>query len=153
MSKDATCTITGTMVRDPELRYIPSGTALATIGVAVNERKKNDQTGKWEDGDTSFFDITVWGQMAENVAESLAKGDRIVVSGDMKIDYWETDSGEKRSKMKVTANSIGPDLRFATSVTNKVRRESADDRQATPAPAAANPFAKAAQGEDPEAPF
>lgn len=121
MSRDATCRITGTMTRDPELKFTPSGMAVAQIGIAVNERVKGDD-GKWGDGDASFFNVSIWGQMAENVAESLAKGHRVVVVGSMKMDYWEKD-GEKKSGLKITADSIGPDLRFATAEVVKPERQ------------------------------
>lgn len=122
MSEPTTVTIVGTLTRDPEMRYTPSGVSLASFSVAVNERVKNKQTNQWEDGDASFFDCTVFNQLAENVAESLQKGSRVILRGRLKQDHWETDSGEKRSKIKVIVDDIGPELRFATAQVQKITR-------------------------------
>ena len=98
MAIDNTVTIVGNATRDPELRFTPSGQAVATFGVAVNRRWQNRQTNEWEEA-TSFFDVTCWAQMAENVAESVQKGARVVVTGRLDQRSWETDNGEKRSKV------------------------------------------------------
>jgi len=89
-------TITGNLTRDPELRFTPSGQANASFGVAVNRRWQNRQTQAWEEA-TSFFDITTWGQLAENLAQSLRKGDRVMVAGRLDQRSWENHEGEKRS--------------------------------------------------------
>lgn len=143
MAEPTTVTIVGTLTRDPEMRYTPSGVAVVDLGVAVNERTKNKQTGQWEDGDASFFDCTVFNQQAENVAESLQKGSRVILRGRLKQDHWETDTGEKRSKIKVIVDDIGPELRFATAQVQKITRS--DQTQGggyqQPAPASDNPYA------------
>ena len=120
---DNTVTLVGNVTRDPELRYTPSGQAVATFGLAVNRRWQNRQTNDWEE-QTSFFDVKCWAQMAENVGESVQKGSRVVVSGRLEQRSWETDDGAKRSKVEVVADEIGPSLRWATAtVTKNERRE------------------------------
>jgi single-strand DNA-binding protein len=119
---DNTVTLVGNVTRDPELRYTPSGQAVATFGLAVNRRWQNRQTNDWEE-QTSFFDVKCWAQMAENVGESVQKGSRVVVNGRLEQRSWETDEG-KRSKVEVVADEIGPSLRWATAtVTKNERRE------------------------------
>lgn len=120
---DNTVTLIGNVTRDPELRYTPSGQAVATFGLAVNRRWQNRQTNDWEE-QTSFFDVKCWAQMAENVGESVQKGSRVVVNGRLEQRSWETDNGDKRSKVEVVADEIGPSLRWATAtVTKNERRE------------------------------
>jgi single-strand DNA-binding protein len=120
---DNTVTLVGNVTRDPELRYTPSGQAVATFGLAVNRRWQNRQSNDWEE-QTSFFDVKCWAQMAENVGESVQKGSRVVVSGRLEQRSWETDNGDKRSKVEVVADEIGPSLRWATAtVTKNERRE------------------------------
>ena len=105
--------LTGNMTRDAELRFSNSGQAVASFGLAINNRRKNASTGEWEDTDPGFYDVTCFGTLAENVAESLERGMRVTLNG--KIDYqsWEKD-GERRSKIVVIADAVGPDLRWAT---------------------------------------
>jgi single-strand DNA-binding protein len=101
----------GNLTRDPELRFTPSGQATSSFGVAVNRRWQNRQTQAWEEA-TSFFDVVTWGQLAENVAESLTRGSRVIVAGRLDQRSWETDSGDKRSKVEITADEIGPSPPF-----------------------------------------
>jgi len=113
----------GNITRDPELRFTPSGAAVANFGLAVNRRWQNRQTNEWEE-QVSFFDIVAWRELAENVAESLTKGSRVMVTGRLDQRSWETDNGEKRSKVEVVADEIGPSLRWATAqVTRNERRD------------------------------
>ncbi|MFZ4432804.1 MAG: single-stranded DNA-binding protein [Microthrixaceae bacterium] len=113
----------GNLTRDPELRFIPSGAAVANFGLAVNRRWRNAQTNEWDE-EVSFFDVVCWRDLAENVTESLTKGNRIMVSGRLQVRSWETDNGEKRSKVEILADEIGPSLRWATAqVTRTERRE------------------------------
>jgi single-strand DNA-binding protein len=120
---DNTVTLVGNVTRDPELRYTPSGQAVATFGLAVNRRWQNRQTQDWEE-QVSFFDIKCWAQMAENVGESVQKGTRVLVSGRLEQRSWETDNGDKRSKVEVVADEIAPSLRWATAeVTRNERSE------------------------------
>ncbi len=115
-------TIAGTVGRDPELRYTPSGATVASFGVAVNRRwKRGDE---WQE-ETSWFDVKCWKQMAENVAESIHRGTRVIVTGRLEQRSWETDNGEKRSKVEIIADEIAPSLRWATAQVHKIEREQA----------------------------
>ncbi len=113
MSNGNTITIVGNVTRDPELRFTSSGQATATFGIAVNRRWQNRQSQQWEEA-TSFFDVVCWREMAENASESLSKGARVIVTGRLEQRNWETQDGEKRSKIEVIADEIGPSLRWAT---------------------------------------
>ena len=93
---------------------------MATFGLAVNRRWQNRQTNEWEE-QASFFDVTCWAQMAENVGESLAKGTRVIVTGRLEQRSWETDDGDKRSKVEIVADEIGPSLRWATAERHQER--------------------------------
>lgn len=115
--------LVGNVTRDPELRFTPSGQAVATFGLAVNRRWQNRQTQAWEEA-TSFFDIVCWGQLGENVAESVHRGDRLIVTGRLDQRSWETQEGDKRSKIEVVADEVGPSLRYATA--SVVRNEKSD---------------------------
>lgn len=122
----------GNLTNDPELRFTPSGAAVANFTVAVNERVKND-AGEWEDGDATFYRCAVWREMAENVAESLQRGQRVMVSGTQKLREYDITSGEragqKGASLEVTVDEVGPSLRWATA-----RVEKAGKRQgSTPA--------------------
>lgn len=111
----------GNVTRDPELRFTPSGQAVATFGLAVNRRWQNRQTQAWEES-TSFFDVVCWAQLAENVAESVTKGTRLIVSGRLDQRSWETAEGDKRSKVEVVADEVGPSLRWATATVARNER-------------------------------
>ena len=113
MAIDNTVTVTGNATREPELRFTPSGQAVASFGIAVNRRWQNRQTQEWEEA-VSFFDITCWAQLAENVAESVAKGTRVTVAGRLDQRSWETQEGEKRSKVEIVADDVAVSLRWAT---------------------------------------
>lgn len=120
MANGNTVTMVGNLTDDPELRYTPQGAAVANFRIAVNHRFK-DQAGNWQDGETSYFRVNCWRQLAENIAESLTRGTRVVVTGRLKMRQWETQEGEKRSVVEIEADEIGPSLRFATA---KVERTS-----------------------------
>lgn len=113
MAIDNNVTITGNATREPELRFTPSGQAVANFGVAVNRRWQNRQTQEWEEA-VSFFDVTAWAQLAENVAETVAKGTRVTVSGRLDQRSWENQEGEKRSKVEIVADDVAISLRWAT---------------------------------------
>ena len=121
MAFDNTVTVIGNVTRDPELRYLNSGTALASFGVAWNNRYK-DRNGEQVE-DTSFFDVTCWRDLADNVAESISKGDRVIVYGKLEQRSWETQEGEKRSKVEIIADEVAPSLRWATAQVSKIRRD------------------------------
>ncbi len=120
-----TVTLAGNATRDPELRFTPNGQAVATFGLAVNRSWRNKQTNEWEE-QVSFFDITCWAQLAENVSESVTKGARVIVTGRLEQRSWETN-GEKRNKVEVVADEIGTSLLRATvQVTRNERKEGFD---------------------------
>lgn len=107
----AQVTLVGTLGRDPDLRFTPSGTPVANFSMAVNRRwKKGDQ---WEES-TSWFNVTCWRDLAQNVADSLTKGARVIVTGRLEQRSWTTDDGSKRSTVEVVADEVGPSLRWAT---------------------------------------
>lgn len=118
-------TVVGNITRDPELRFTSSGQAMATFGLAVNRRWQNRQSGDWEEA-TSFFDIVCWAQLGENAAESLSKGSRVIVTGRLEQRSWETDNGDKRSKVEIIADEVGPSLRWATAEVSKNDRRPGD---------------------------
>ena len=120
---DNVITVIGNVTRDPEVRYTPNGQANANFGVAVNRRWQNRQTNEWEER-VSFLNVVCWREMAENVAESVAKGTRVVVTGRLEQRSWETEQGEKRSVVEIVADDIGPSLRFATAKVEKIDRRS-----------------------------
>ncbi len=116
-------TLVGNLVEDPELRFTPSGVAMARLRFAVNRRWR-DRNDEWQE-ETSFFGGTVWRDLAENVAESLQKGARVIVTGSLEQRSWETQEGERRSVVEIRIDEIGPSLRWATAnVTRTPRSES-----------------------------
>jgi single-strand DNA-binding protein len=112
MAFDNSVTVVGNVTRDPELRFTPSGAAVATFGLAWNRRSQNAR-GEMEE-QVSFFDVTCWRQLAENIAESLTKGTRVIVYGRLEQRSWETQDGERRSKVEIIADDVAPSLRWAT---------------------------------------
>ena len=121
-----TTTIIGNLTREPEIRYTREGQATAQLGVAVNRRWQDRATQEWQES-TSFFDVICWRDLAENVALSLTKGMRVVVTGRLEHRTWETEEGEHRSKVEITAEEVGPSLRFATADVHKVERRGSAD--------------------------
>jgi single-strand DNA-binding protein len=109
---DTHVTITGNLTDDPELKHTPNGNMVANFRLAVTARVREGDS--WRDGDTSFFRVNVWRQLAEHVTESLSKGDRAVVIGRLKSRSWETPEGERRSVVEVEADEVAPSLRWAT---------------------------------------
>ena len=119
-------TICGNLTREPEIRYTREGQATTQLGVAVNRRWQDRATQEWQEA-TSFFDIVCWRDLAENVALSLTKGMRVVVTGRIEQRSWDTDDGEHRSKVEIVAEEIGPSLRFATADVQRTRRQAAEE--------------------------
>jgi len=119
MAQDNQVVIVGNLTRDPELRYTPNGAALVKFGVAVSRRAKDDATGQWKDVETNFFNVTAWRTLAENVAETLTQGSRVVVVGRLRTNQWETQEGEKRSTIEIEAEEVGPSLKWATAKIEK----------------------------------
>ena len=122
MSVDNSITITGNLTHAPELKYTPGGTALCQLGLACGHRRKNQQTQEWEE-DPGFYDVTVWSELAENVAESLTKGNRVTVTGRLSFRQWETEDGQKRSKVDIVADDVAASLRWATVGITRVTKE------------------------------
>jgi single-strand DNA-binding protein len=116
-----TTTITGNLTREPELRYTREGQATTQLGVAVNRRWQDRATQEWQEA-TSFFDVICWRELAENAALTLTKGMRVIVTGRLEHRTWETEEGEHRSKVEITADEIGPSLRFATADVQRIER-------------------------------
>jgi single-strand DNA-binding protein len=129
---DTHVTITGNLTDDPELSYTQGGAAVANFRVAVTPRVR-DGNG-WKDGETSFFRITAWRDLAEHLADSLAKGDRVIVQGQLKTRSWETPEGDKRQMVEVTAEEAGPSLRWATAKPQRAAKATAGRGQATDEP-------------------
>lgn len=132
---DTTVSLVGNTTRDAEVRYTQSGQAVADFGMAVSNRVKN-QAGEWEDGPGQFYDVTVWGTTAENFAESCPKGTRVMVIGRLQFDTWEKD-GEKRSKVKIVADHVGPELRWATADVTRAAKGDGAKPASRPKPAPA----------------
>jgi single-strand DNA-binding protein len=125
---DTTVTIIGNLTDDPELRFTAGGIPVANMNVAVTPRVRNGD--QWEDGDTSFFRVTVWREYAEHVAESLEKGQRVVVIGTLAVKRWESDDGTQRSAPEITASEVAPSLKWATASVERIRRADAgNDRK------------------------
>jgi single-strand DNA-binding protein len=129
-----TVELIGNLTKDPELRFTPNGAPVANFGLAVNRRWQNRQTNEWEE-QTSFFDIVCWRDLAENVAESLSRGTRVMVVGRLEQRSWENQEGEKRSKVEVVADEVGPSLRWATAAVSKNERGGGDGGFGGSAPA------------------
>jgi single-strand DNA-binding protein len=122
MAGDTVITIIGNITGDPELRFTPSGAAVANFTVASTPRAFDRQSNEWKDGETLFMRCSVWRDAAENVAESLQRGTRVLVSGRLKSRSYETKEGEKRTVIEMEVDEVGPSLRYATAKVNKTQR-------------------------------
>ena len=133
---DTTITMIGNLVDDPELRFTPSGAAVAKFRVASTPRYLDKATNEWKDGESLFLQCQIWRQAAENVAESLTKGMRVILSGRLKQRSYETKEGEKRTVFEVEVDEVGPSLRNATAKVTRIqgqRASSAGGQSAAPA--------------------
>jgi single-strand DNA-binding protein len=130
MAADNHTTIVGNLVDDPELRFTNNGIAVANMRVAVTQRIQQD--GEWRDGDTSFLRVNVWRGQAEHLADSLAKGDRVMVTGRLRQRSWETPEGEKRSVTEIEADEVGASLKFATAKVERAQQRGNGDRTQAP---------------------
>src|SRR5947209_5360893 len=119
---DVTVTVVGNLTDDPELRFTPSGAAVANFTVASTPRTLDRQTNEWKDGDALFLRCSIWRQSAENVAESLTRGMRVIVSGRLRQRSYETKEGEKRTVVELEVEEIGPSLKYATAKVTKANR-------------------------------
>ena len=154
---DTVITIVGNLVDDPELRFTPSGAAVAKFRIASTPRFMDKATNEWKDGESLFLSCNVWRQAAENVAESLQRGMRVIVQGRLKQRSYETKEGEKRTVYEIEVDEVGPSLRSATAKVNKTQRGGGagggfggpaveNDPWASASPAAAAPPAAGAGG-------
>ncbi len=167
MAGETIITVVGNLVDDPELRFTPSGAAVANFRIASTPRQFDRQTNEWKDGDALFLTCSVWRQAAENVAESLQRGMRVVVQGRLKSRQYETREGEKRTVFEIDVDEVGPSLKYATAKVTRTTRQgggggysggggqggqaggaaaSADDPWATPAPSGGAGGGQAAGG-------
>jgi single-strand DNA-binding protein len=166
MAGETIITVVGNLVDDPELRFTPSGAAVANFRIASTPRQFDRQTNEWKDGDALFLTCSVWRQAAENVAESLQRGMRVVVQGRLKSRQYETREGEKRTVFEIDVDEVGPSLKYATAKVTRTTRQGggggysgggqgggaaapADDPWATPAPSGGAPAGGGASGGDP----
>jgi len=128
VAADNQITLVGNLTDDPELRFTPNGNAVANFRLAVTPRLR--EGGGWKDGETSFFRVNVWRQMAENASETLTKGARCIVVGRLRSRSWETPEGEKRSVTEIEADEVGPSLKFATAKVERAPRDNDGSKSA-----------------------
>ncbi|AOW94025.1 single-stranded DNA-binding protein [Rhodococcus sp. WMMA185] len=122
MAGDTVITVIGNLTADPELRFTPAGAAVANFTIASTPRTFDRQTNEWKDGEALFLRCNIWREAAENVAESLTRGSRVIASGRLKQRSYETREGEKRTVVELEVDEIGPSLKYATAKVNKVSR-------------------------------
>jgi single-strand DNA-binding protein len=167
MAGDTQITVVGNLVDDPELRFTPSGAAVANFRIASTPRTFDKQANEWKDGEALFLSCSVWRQAAENVAESLQKGMRVVVQGNLRSRQYETREGEKRTVFEIQVDEVGPSLKYATAKVTRTQRSGGSsygggqpgsapaggsgdsDPWATPAPQGGGGSAAPAGGSDP----
>ena len=148
MANETSITMVGNLTADPDLRYLPNGTAMVKFTIASTPRTLDRQSGEWKDGEPLFMNCTAWREIAEHIGESLGKGTRVIVSGRLRLSRWEDkESGEKRSAYGLDVDEVGPSLRFAVAKVQRMNRGKAgdgfvptdvpDDAWASAAPAAA----------------
>jgi single-strand DNA-binding protein len=130
MSSETSLTVIGNLTADPDLRFTPSGVAMAKFTVASTPRVFDKATNEYKDGEPLFLTCTAWRDLAEHAAESLHKGTRVVVVGRLRLSRWETDEGEKRSAYGLDVDEIGPSLRFANAKVQKLTRANGNGRDA-----------------------
>ncbi|MGH8776551.1 MAG: single-stranded DNA-binding protein [Jiangellaceae bacterium] len=146
MAGETIITVVGNLTDDPELRFTPSGAAVANFRVASTPRTFDRQTNEWKDGDPLFLSCSVWRQAAENVAESLHRGARVVVTGRLKQRSYETREGEKRTVVELDVDEIGPSLRYATAKVTKTQRSGSGFGGGAQQGGGADPWATQAPG-------
>ncbi len=146
---DTQITLIGNLVNDPELRFTPSGAAVAKFTVASTPRYMDRTTNEWKDGDTLFLQCQIWRQAAENVAESLTRGMRVMVSGRLKQRSYETKEGEKRTVFEVEVDEVGPSLRNATAKVTKTTRQAGSNSGSFPNQSGPSTGGAATSSDDP----
>jgi single-strand DNA-binding protein len=129
MASDNYTSITGNLAADPELRFTNTGIAVANLRVAVTQRLQ-DKDGTWRDGETSFHRVTVWRDQAQNITDSLGKGDRVMVTGRLRQRSWETPEGERRTTTEIDADEVGASLRFHTAKLERAHHRATTERTA-----------------------
>lgn len=153
---DVTVTVVGNLTEDPSLRFTPSGAAVANFTVASTPRTFDKASGEWKDQTALFMRCNIWRQAAENVAETLTRGARVIVTGRLKQRSYETREGEKRTVVEMEVDEVGPSLKYATAKVNKVSRGSDGGGSSGSGPAADDPWASppaSAPAGDDEPPF
>lgn len=144
MAGETLVTVIGNLTTDPELRFTPSGAAVANFTVASTPRTFDRESGSWRDGEAMFLRCSLWRQYAENVAESLGRGERVVVQGRLRQRSYDTKEGEKRTVTELDVDEIGPALRFATAKVTRLSRAASGEASSSwtpePAVAASPPF-------------
>jgi single-strand DNA-binding protein len=166
MAGDTVITVIGNLTSDPELRWTPSGAAVATFTIASTPRTLDRQTQEWKDGEALFLRCSVWRQAAEHAAESLTRGSRVMAQGRLKQRSFETKEGEKRTVIELEVDEIGPSLRYATATVSKATRSgdgpgggfgggtgAGDDRAGAGRGSSPDPWAATAAGAGEEPPF
>ena len=149
MAGETVITIVGNLTNDPELRFTPSGAAVASFTVASTPRTLDKATNEWKDGEALFLRCSIWRQAAENVAESLTRGSRVVVQGRLKQRSFETKEGEKRTVIELDVDEIGPSLKFATAKVNRVSRQGGGGGYSGGGASSGGGSSQAPQAEDP----
>jgi single-strand DNA-binding protein len=154
MAGDTIVTVVGNLVDDPTLRFTPSGAAVANFRIASTPRTFDKQTNEWKDGEALFLTCSVWRQAAENVAESLTRGMRVIVQGRLKQRSYETTEGEKRTVIELDVDEVGPSLQFASAKVTRASRSGGQAAQGARPPAqqgsgGADPWGAAPSGSDP----
>ncbi|WP_280202244.1 single-stranded DNA-binding protein [Nocardia cyriacigeorgica] len=132
MAGDTTVPLIGNLTADPEIRYTTAGVPVANFTVASTPRVFNRASGEWTDGEALFMRCVVWREMAENVAETLTRGSRVIVVGRLKSNTWTTEDGQRRSRLELEVDEVGPSLRFATAKVTRTPRSSTPTRTAAP---------------------
>ena len=156
MAGETVITVVGNLTADPELRFTPSGAAVANFTVASTPRNFDRQSGEWKDGEALFMRCNVWRQAAENVAETLTRGMRVMVSGRLKQRSYETREGEKRTVFEIQVDEVGPSLKYATAKVTRTQRSGGSSygggqQGGQSSPADNDPWATPAQGQAPAA--
>lgn len=149
---DNTVTIIGNITRDPELRFTASGQATASFGVAVNRRWRDQATNEWRE-QTSFIDVVCWRDLADNVSESLTKGARVIVSGRLDQRSWEDQDGNRKSKVEIVADEVGPSLRWASAQITRNERRTPEGASGDNGPRSVSNAPQVAAGTYDEEPF
>ncbi|HEU5418217.1 MAG TPA: single-stranded DNA-binding protein [Streptosporangiaceae bacterium] len=152
MAGDTTITVVGNLVDDPQLRYTSAGSAVASFRVASTPRFRDQQSGEWKDGDSLFLSCNIWRQAAENAAESLTRGMRVIVQGRLRQRSYETREGEKRTVYEIEVDEVGPSLRNASAKVTKTTRTGPAGGGQERRPAAGDPWASDGDAGSPDEP-